>query len=48
MLCGILRAVGAQFFSSVVMFISFYLVGSSTGLYLMLKTDLRVTGKNKI
>jgi Na+-driven multidrug efflux pump len=44
MCCGILRAVGAQFYSSVVMFFSFYVIGASTGLVLLLKTTLQVWG----
>lgn len=44
MCCGLLRAVGAQFYSSVVMFFSFYVIGASTGLVLLLKTTLQVWG----
>lgn len=44
MCCGILRAVGAQFYSSVIMFFSFYVIGASTGLILLLKSTLQVYG----
>ena len=41
---GILRAVGAQLYGSVAMFIGFCVVGTSFALGLLLKTDLKVYG----
>jgi Na+-driven multidrug efflux pump len=42
---GILRAVGAQFYASIAMFIGFCVIGTSVALGLLLKTNLRVYGK---
>ena len=47
MCCGILRAVGAQFYSSVIMFFSFYVIGASTGFILLLKSTLQVKSCNQ-
>lgn len=44
MCCGLLRAVGAQFYSSVIMFFSFYVIGAGVGLTLLLKSHLQVWG----
>lgn len=44
MCTGILKAVGAQLYSSITMFLSFYVVGSWLSLYLLYKTDLAVQG----
>jgi hypothetical protein len=41
---GILRSVGAQFYSSVFLFIAFYCISLPIGLSLMLYTKLRVLG----
>ena len=47
MCCGILRAVGAQLYSSVIVFFSFYVIGASVGLILLLRSTLHVYGKKK-
>lgn len=44
MCTGILKAVGAQLYSSITMFLSFYVVGSWLSLYLLYRTDLAVQG----
>jgi hypothetical protein len=44
MCTGILKAVGAQLYSSITMFVSFYIIGSWVSLYLFYKTDLAVQG----
>ena len=41
---GILRAVGAQLYGSIVMFIGFYVVGTPIGLTLLFKTNLKSYG----
>ena len=41
---GILRAVGAQLYGSIVMFIGLYIVGMPIGLYLLFSTTLRSNG----
>lgn len=47
MLSGILKAVGAQLFSSISMFVSFYVIGSSISLSLLFRTNLQVHGNEK-
>ena len=44
MFCGILRAVGAQLYSSMTMFVSFYIIGSIVSLGLLFNTYLEVYG----
>jgi Na+-driven multidrug efflux pump len=41
---GIFRAIGAQRYCFIMVLLSFYLIGIPTGLYLMIKTKLRVLG----
>ena len=41
---GILRAVGAQLYGSIVMFIGLYIVGMPIGLYLLFSTTLKSNG----
>jgi Na+-driven multidrug efflux pump len=42
---GILRAVGAQFYASIAMFIGFCVIGTPIGTTLLLKTELKAYGK---
>jgi len=44
MFCGILKAVGAQLYSSMTMFVSFYIIGSIFSLGLLFNTSLGVYG----
>ena len=44
MCCGVLKAVGAQLYSSIIMFISFYVIGSGASFYLLFNSKLAVTG----
>jgi hypothetical protein len=41
---GILRSVGAQLFSSIALFIAFYVIGLPIGISLLLKTNLKLFG----
>ncbi len=41
---GILRAVGAQLYGSIAMFIGLYVVGTPVGLALLFKTNLKAYG----
>jgi Na+-driven multidrug efflux pump len=48
MFCGILKAVGAQLYSSITMFVSFYIIGSIVSLGLLFNTYLEVYGRTKL
>ncbi len=41
---GILRAVGAQLYASIALFVGFCVVGTPIGISLLLKTNLKVYG----
>ena len=41
---GILRSVGAQFYCSIILFVSFYVIGLPIGISLLLKTSLELYG----
>jgi MATE family multidrug resistance protein len=41
---GVLRAIGAQLYGSLMVFFSFYMLGIPIGIYLMFTTKLRVFG----
>lgn len=41
---GVLRALGAQVYGVIIAIVAYYLVGLPVGLYLLLKTSVKVTG----
>lgn len=42
---GILRSVGAQTYGAIIAFVGYYVIGLPIGIYLLIKTQLKVLGK---